>query len=147
MIALMMYRSYKIKFNTFLLHSSLLHLSVLPIFSSVMVRSLRGSRGLRRRSLWPKRRRLLLRLHPVWGSSTSRLIHVLSKLVWSLVPRFPFLSCALLVQMIEGAPAFHPKSPEDAAKMIRLEGLRPSFKPKSKSCPPHLKEWDPFPRP
>ncbi|CAA6667752.1 unnamed protein product [Spirodela intermedia] len=56
----------------------------------------------------------------------------------------------ILHEMIEGAPAFHPKSPEDASKMIRSDGLRPSFKPKSKSCPPDLKElieecWDPQP--
>ncbi|MQL76178.1 hypothetical protein Taro_008575, partial [Colocasia esculenta] len=53
-------------------------------------------------------------------------------------------------QMMEGAPAFHPKSPEDAAKMICSEGMRPPFKCKSKSYPPDLKElieecWDPEP--
>lgn len=43
--------------------------------------------------------------------------------------------------MIEGAPPFHPKAPEDSAKMICLEGMRPPFKNKSKNCPPELKEW------
>ncbi|XP_008800972.1 integrin-linked protein kinase 1-like [Phoenix dactylifera] len=56
----------------------------------------------------------------------------------------------ILYEMIEGAPAFHPKAPEDAAKMICLEGMRPPFKNKSKNCPPGLKElieecWHPQP--
>lgn len=42
--------------------------------------------------------------------------------------------------MIEGAPPFHPKSAEDVAKMICLEGMRPPIKLKSKSYPPDLKE-------
>ncbi|KAM0946499.1 putative protein kinase TKL-Pl-5 family [Dioscorea sansibarensis] len=56
----------------------------------------------------------------------------------------------LLYEMIEGGPAFHPKPPEEAAKMICLEGMRPTLKSKSKSYPPELKElieecWDPEP--
>lgn len=46
-----------------------------------------------------------------------------------------------LVQMIEGAPAFHPKPQEEAAKMICLEGLRPPFKNKPKYYPSDVKEW------
>lgn len=42
--------------------------------------------------------------------------------------------------MIEGAPPFHPKSAEDATKMICLEGMRPTIKLKSKGYPPDLKE-------
>ncbi|MQM03559.1 hypothetical protein Taro_036344 [Colocasia esculenta] len=58
--------------------------------------------------------------------------------------------CLFGFQMIEGVPAFHPKAPEDASKMICLEGLRPSFRSKSKSYPPDVKEliegcWDPDP--
>ncbi|XP_020107154.1 serine/threonine-protein kinase STY17-like isoform X2 [Ananas comosus] len=56
----------------------------------------------------------------------------------------------ILYEMIEGTPPFHPKSPEDAAKMICLEGLRPQLKNKSKSYFPELKElieecWNPQP--
>ncbi|KAF8402412.1 hypothetical protein HHK36_013367 [Tetracentron sinense] len=56
----------------------------------------------------------------------------------------------ILYEMIEGVPAFHPKAPEDVAKMICLERKRPPFKIKSKSYPPDLKElveecWDPEP--
>ncbi|KAK9159406.1 hypothetical protein Syun_005747 [Stephania yunnanensis] len=39
----------------------------------------------------------------------------------------------ILFEMIEGAPPFHPKPLEEAARMICLEGLRPSFKNKSKA--------------
>ncbi|KAL5212937.1 hypothetical protein ABZP36_023784 [Zizania latifolia] len=46
----------------------------------------------------------------------------------------------ILYQMIEGTPAFHPKPPEEAAKMICLEGLRPPFKNKPKYYPDDLKE-------
>lgn len=55
-----------------------------------------------------------------------------------------------LYEMIEGAPVFHPKDPEDIAKMICLEGKRPPLKYKSKNYPIELKElieecWDPGP--
>ncbi|RWR96741.1 dual specificity protein kinase shkC [Cinnamomum micranthum f. kanehirae] len=46
----------------------------------------------------------------------------------------------VLYEMIEGAPPFHPKSAEDVAKMICLEGMRPPLKLKSKSYPSELKE-------
>ncbi|KAL5997968.1 hypothetical protein ACLOJK_008902 [Asimina triloba] len=46
----------------------------------------------------------------------------------------------ILYEMIEGAPPFHPNSPEDATKMISLEGKRPPFKHKSKSYPADIKE-------
>ncbi|XP_016461688.1 integrin-linked protein kinase 1 isoform X2 [Nicotiana tabacum] len=45
----------------------------------------------------------------------------------------------LLYEMMEGTPPFHPKSPEDAARLMCKEGKRPSFKSKSK-YPPDLKE-------
>ncbi|URE39676.1 serine threonine protein kinase [Musa troglodytarum] len=56
----------------------------------------------------------------------------------------------ILYEMIEGAPAFHPKGPEEAARMICLDGLRPLLKNKSKGYPPDVKElieecWDPDP--
>uniref|UniRef100_A0A0D9VI53 non-specific serine/threonine protein kinase n=1 Tax=Leersia perrieri TaxID=77586 RepID=A0A0D9VI53_9ORYZ len=56
----------------------------------------------------------------------------------------------ILYEMIEGAPAFHPKTPEEAAKMICLEGMRPPFKNKPKYYPDDLREliqecWDPTP--
>ncbi|GAA0146024.1 non-receptor serine/threonine protein kinase [Lithospermum erythrorhizon] len=55
----------------------------------------------------------------------------------------------MLYEMMEGVPPFHPKSPEEAAKLICLEGKRPSFKNKSK-YPSELRElvedcWDPGP--
>ncbi|RWR71898.1 Protein kinase domain-containing protein [Cinnamomum micranthum f. kanehirae] len=46
----------------------------------------------------------------------------------------------ILYEMTEGAQPLQPYSPEDAAKMICLEGARPSFKLKSKYYPPDLKE-------
>ncbi|KAG0455100.1 hypothetical protein HPP92_024095 [Vanilla planifolia] len=46
----------------------------------------------------------------------------------------------ILYEMMDGVPPFHPKSPEEAAKMICLEGLRPSLKFKSKSYPADLRE-------
>ncbi|KAK1287282.1 Serine/threonine-protein kinase HT1 [Acorus calamus] len=54
----------------------------------------------------------------------------------------------ILYELFEGYPAFHPMAPEDAAQQTCLQGMRPSFKLKSKSCPPELKElvgecWDP----
>ncbi|XP_073013336.1 integrin-linked protein kinase 1-like [Typha latifolia] len=56
----------------------------------------------------------------------------------------------ILYEMIDGSPAFHDKPPEDAAKMICLEGMRPPIKNKSKSYFSYLKElieecWDPQP--
>jgi len=56
----------------------------------------------------------------------------------------------ILYEMIEGNHAFHPKSQEEAAKMICLEGLRPPFKNKPKNYPSDVKEliqecWDPVP--
>ncbi|THU68820.1 hypothetical protein C4D60_Mb08t07880 [Musa balbisiana] len=56
----------------------------------------------------------------------------------------------ILYEMIEGAPAFHPKGPEEAARMICLDGLRPLLKNKSKGYPLDVKElieecWDPDP--
>ncbi|KAG6466873.1 hypothetical protein ZIOFF_075314 [Zingiber officinale] len=56
----------------------------------------------------------------------------------------------ILFEMIEGAPAFHPKSPEEATKMICLDRLRPPLKNKSKSYPQDVKElieecWNPEP--
>ncbi|VFQ88285.1 unnamed protein product [Cuscuta campestris] len=55
----------------------------------------------------------------------------------------------ILYEMMEGCPPFHPKLPEEAAKLLCIEGKRPSFKTKSK-YPPDLKElieecWDPEP--
>jgi serine/threonine protein kinase len=56
----------------------------------------------------------------------------------------------ILYEMVEGTHAFHPKSQEEAAKMICLEGLRPPFKNKPKNYPSDVKEliqecWDPTP--
>ncbi|XP_031481180.1 integrin-linked protein kinase 1-like isoform X2 [Nymphaea colorata] len=56
----------------------------------------------------------------------------------------------ILYEMLEGVPAFHPKSSEEALKMIALEGKRPAFKVKSKNLPADLRElieecWDPKP--
>lgn len=56
----------------------------------------------------------------------------------------------ILYEMIEGVQPFHPKPPEEAIKMICLEGKRPPFKSKSRSYPPDLKElieecWNPEP--
>ncbi|XP_039124937.1 integrin-linked protein kinase 1-like [Dioscorea cayenensis subsp. rotundata] len=56
----------------------------------------------------------------------------------------------ILYEMIEGAPAFHPKPPEEAAKMLCVEGKRPQMKNKSKSYPLDIRElieecWDPRP--
>ncbi|KAJ8467385.1 hypothetical protein OPV22_029937 [Ensete ventricosum] len=56
----------------------------------------------------------------------------------------------IVYEMIEGAPAFHPKGPEEAARMICLDGLRPLLKNKTKGYPPDVKElieecWDPDP--
>lgn len=55
----------------------------------------------------------------------------------------------MLYEMMEGVQPFHPKSPEDAAQSMCIEGIRPPFKNKSK-CPPDLRElieecWDPEP--
>ncbi|URD87904.1 serine threonine protein kinase [Musa troglodytarum] len=56
----------------------------------------------------------------------------------------------ILYEMIEGAPPFHPKNPEEASRLICLKGMRPPLKNKSKSYPPEVKElieecWDPEP--
>lgn len=56
----------------------------------------------------------------------------------------------ILYEMIEGTPAFHPNPQEEAAKMICLEGSRPTFKNKPKYYPSDVKEliqecWDPTP--
>ncbi|KAK4745109.1 hypothetical protein SAY87_011421 [Trapa incisa] len=56
----------------------------------------------------------------------------------------------ILYEMMEGVQPFHPKPPEEAVRMICLEGLRPPFKIKSKNYNPDLKElieecWDPRP--
>nr|XP_016438447.1 PREDICTED: serine/threonine-protein kinase HT1-like isoform X1 [Nicotiana tabacum]XP_016438448.1 PREDICTED: serine/threonine-protein kinase HT1-like isoform X1 [Nicotiana tabacum] len=53
----------------------------------------------------------------------------------------------VLYEMMEGRPPFHTKSPQEAARMMCLEGQRPAFKSKSK-YPPELRElieecWDP----
>ena len=65
---------------------------------------------------------------------------------WTEILSFSRLHCLpvlwmVLVQMIEGTPAFHPKPQEEAAKMICLEGLRPTFKNKPKYYPSDVKEW------
>nr|AAT94403.1 ankyrin protein kinase [Brassica napus] len=53
----------------------------------------------------------------------------------------------VLYEMIEGVQPFHPKPPEEAVKLMCLEGRRPSFKAKTKSCPEEMRElieecWD-----
>ncbi|KAK2990337.1 hypothetical protein RJ640_003609, partial [Escallonia rubra] len=53
----------------------------------------------------------------------------------------------ILYEMMEGVQPFHPKSPEDATRLMCFEGKRPPFKLKSKNYPPDLKElieecWD-----
>lgn len=55
----------------------------------------------------------------------------------------------LLYEMLEGTPPFNTKSPEEATRLMCLEGQRPAFKSKSK-YPPELRElieecWDPEP--
>lgn len=42
--------------------------------------------------------------------------------------------------MLEGAPAFSSKSPDEATKLICVEEKRPQFKSKYKSFPPDIKE-------
>jgi len=42
--------------------------------------------------------------------------------------------------MIEGTQPLCTRSPEEAAKVLCLEGKRPPFKIKAKSYPPDLKE-------
>ncbi|XP_018464760.1 integrin-linked protein kinase 1 isoform X2 [Raphanus sativus] len=46
----------------------------------------------------------------------------------------------ILYEMTEGVPIFHPRPPEEVAKMICLEGKRPVFKTKSRGYPPDMKE-------
>lgn len=53
----------------------------------------------------------------------------------------------ILFEILEGVQPLHPRSAEDAAKLMCLEGNRPIFKNKSKHYPPDLKElieecWD-----
>ncbi|KAL3322575.1 hypothetical protein AABB24_039930 [Solanum stoloniferum] len=53
----------------------------------------------------------------------------------------------LLYEMLEGTPPFNTKTPEEATRLMCLEGQRPAFKSKSK-YPPELRElieecWDP----
>ncbi|KAF1867427.1 hypothetical protein Lal_00049856 [Lupinus albus] len=53
----------------------------------------------------------------------------------------------IVYEMIEGTQPFQPKSAEEAAKLLCLEGRRPTFKIKTKHYPPDLKElieecWD-----
>ncbi|OMO59400.1 hypothetical protein CCACVL1_24852, partial [Corchorus capsularis] len=53
----------------------------------------------------------------------------------------------MLYEMIEGVVPFHPKPPEEAVKLMCIEGKRPPFKIKSRSYPPELRElieecWD-----
>lgn len=43
-------------------------------------------------------------------------------------------------QMTEGVPIFHPRPPEEVAKMMCLDGKRPVFKTKSRGYPPDMKE-------
>ena len=47
---------------------------------------------------------------------------------------------ALYVKMTEGVSIFHPKSPEEVAESICMEGRRPTIKTKSKGYPSELKE-------
>ncbi|XP_006353109.1 serine/threonine-protein kinase STY17-like isoform X3 [Solanum tuberosum] len=46
----------------------------------------------------------------------------------------------LLYEMLEGTPPFNTKSPEEATRLMCLEGQRPAFKSKSK-YPPELREY------
>ncbi|KZV52596.1 hypothetical protein F511_24793 [Dorcoceras hygrometricum] len=46
----------------------------------------------------------------------------------------------ILYEMMEGTPLLVSKSPEEAAKLICLDEMRPTFKTKSKSFPPELRE-------
>uniref|UniRef100_A0A7N0VA36 non-specific serine/threonine protein kinase n=1 Tax=Kalanchoe fedtschenkoi TaxID=63787 RepID=A0A7N0VA36_KALFE len=53
----------------------------------------------------------------------------------------------ILYEMIDGIQPFNPKSPEEASRLMCLDGKRPPFKSKSRSYPPDLKElieecWD-----
>jgi hypothetical protein len=42
--------------------------------------------------------------------------------------------------MLEGVQPFHPKTPEEAVKLMCLEKKRPPFKIKVRSYPPDSKE-------
>ncbi|KAK8942171.1 Serine/threonine-protein kinase HT1 [Platanthera guangdongensis] len=46
----------------------------------------------------------------------------------------------ILYEMLNGLPPFHPKAPEEAVKMLCLEGLRPVLKFKSRSYPSDISE-------
>lgn len=50
-----------------------------------------------------------------------------------------FMHVSVWVQMLEGTTPFHPKPPEDVAKLMCIEDKRPTFKSK-KQIPPDLKE-------
>lgn len=73
-------------------------------------------------------------------NTSSQHLHNSFLLELSLIICFFFCICFLWIQMIEGVQPFHPKPPEEAIKMICLEGKRPPFKSKSRSYPPDLKE-------
>ncbi|KAK7318761.1 hypothetical protein RJT34_03468 [Clitoria ternatea] len=56
----------------------------------------------------------------------------------------------IVYEMIEGIQPLHPRPPEEAAKLMCLEGIRPPFKIKAKSYPQDVKElieecWHPEP--
>ncbi|KDP35126.1 hypothetical protein JCGZ_10660 [Jatropha curcas] len=56
----------------------------------------------------------------------------------------------IVYEMMEGVLPFHPKSPEEAFRLMCLEKQRPAFKTKARSYPPDLKElidecWHPEP--
>jgi len=122
-------------------------------------RYLHCSRDLQARTIWQKCRCICIRSHSLWGTQiypifmqgiqVNHLLHLRryviqlrlnSELAWQY-PRLHYLLVLLVVQMIEGTHAFHPKSQEEAAKMICLEGLRPPFKNKPKNYPSDVKEW------
>ncbi|KAJ6690839.1 SERINE/THREONINE-PROTEIN KINASE TNNI3K-RELATED [Salix koriyanagi] len=46
----------------------------------------------------------------------------------------------ILYEMLEGVQPFHPKTPEEAVKLMCLEKKRPQFKIKVRSYPPELRE-------
>ncbi|XP_017222921.1 integrin-linked protein kinase 1-like isoform X1 [Daucus carota subsp. sativus] len=58
-------------------------------------------------------------------------------------------SFALIIyEMMEGVQPFHPKPPQEAVRLMCVDGKRPTIKQKSKSYPPELKElieecWNP----
>ncbi|KAI7735207.1 hypothetical protein M8C21_030499 [Ambrosia artemisiifolia] len=46
----------------------------------------------------------------------------------------------ILYEMMEGVQPFHPKTPEEAVRLMCVDVMRPPFKTKSKYYPPDLKE-------